>query len=175
MSSDRTPADDAPWVDAGGQRLRCGDLVAYLNPDPAMRYFGRIRALIHDDGAPYVVLQGHPLVDGNDDVPCSMVALVDELALAAAGFRVVPEPDDDTRAEVERWIRDTRTADGPTGGQDDRMADLLAAAYLSGDEEGRPATCPTCDSRAPQYAQTGSECDPLAGGAPDRWHEWVIR
>lgn len=32
-------------------------------------------------------------------------------------------------------------------------------------------TCPTCDSRVPEYAQTGSECDPMAGGTPDAWHD----
>jgi len=33
--------------------------------------------------------------------------------------------------------------------QDDRMADLLAAAYLSGDREERPAQCPECGSDDP--------------------------
>ena len=62
-------------------------------------------------------------------------------ALAAAGFRVVPEPDDTTRAEIVRWFQALKTAEGPTNDQDDRMADLLAAAYLSGDREERPTCC----------------------------------
>lgn len=70
-------------------------------------------------------------------------------ALAAAGFRVVPEPDDTTRAEIVRWFQALKTAEGPTNDQDDRMADLLAAAYLSGDREERPAQCPECGSDDP--------------------------
>jgi len=107
-------------------------------------------------------------------------------ALAAAGFRVVPIPDDNTRAEVEALVeraKDRKTAYevckryGITNSFDhidlsrlERMVDLLAAAYLDGQPQDRPATCPTCGSRSPQYAVTGSDCDPLAGGVPDAWH-----
>ena len=70
-------------------------------------------------------------------------------ALAAAGFRVVPEPDDTTRAEVEVLVeraKDRKTTyevckrygisndfDHIDLSRLERMADLLAAAYLSGD------------------------------------------
>ena len=67
--------------------------------------------------------------------------------LAAAGFRVVPEPDDTTRAEVEALVELLR---GPVGlsfaskamhltvADACRAANALAAAYLSGDpEEGQ--------------------------------------
>lgn len=72
-------------------------------------------------------------------------------ALAAAGFRVVPEPDDDTRALANFLIEQAdsyaRLAGDTYGRPDDQVrAELLdteakfraAAAYLSGDpEEGR--------------------------------------
>ena len=78
-------------------------------------------------------------------------AEVDIEHLAAAGFRVVPEPDDDTRALANFLIEQAdsyaRLAGDTYGRPDDQVrAELLdteakfraAAAYLSGDpEEGR--------------------------------------
>ena len=81
-------------------------------------------------------------------------------ALAAAGYRVTPEPDDDTRAEVRDRVSEMRLIaelidakpDGMADEEDARQwrrdADLLAAAYLDGQPQDRPATCPTCGPQA---------------------------
>jgi hypothetical protein len=81
----------------------------------------------------------HPWFVGWDDVrPTLRQGLVEEAEddidhLVAAGFRVVPEPDDDTREDAAAlvWACSTALLFGPSSRK--RMADLLAAAYLSGD------------------------------------------
>lgn len=103
-------------------------------------------------------------------------AEVDIELLAAAGFRVVPEPDDTTRAArivATHWRDQMMAADGVLRGCAHPLAMVLAALdgetdpvqlgvdldvfsrdvgvtdRLSGDGEERPAQCPTCGSEDP--------------------------
>lgn len=72
--------------------------------------------------------------------------------LAAAGYRVVPMPDDNTRADAHalavrlRQHAAHREATG-NGYTDQRTKDLLAAAaLLDGQPQDRPDRCPECDN-----------------------------
>ncbi len=108
-------------------------------------------------------------------------AEVDIELLAAAGFRVVPEPDDTTRAArivATHWRDQMMAADGVLRGCAHPLAMVLAAldgetdpvqlgvdlesdaaAYLSGDGEERPAQCPTCGGHG-RIVDAGPEADP---------------
>lgn len=72
-------------------------------------------------------------------------------SLAAAGYRVVPIPDDTTRALAAR-LRAEVARYGPLGSFTPRLvADAAAAAaLLDGQPEDRPAHCPECGSDAPE-------------------------
>lgn len=82
--------------------------------------------------------------------------------LDAAGFRVTPIPDDNTRALAAR-LREHADFGDP----DDIIGkDMLTAAdLLDGQPQDRPATCPTCGSDNPRIAG-GRRTEPC----PDPWH-----
>lgn len=119
-------------------------------------------------------------------------------ALAAAGFRVVPEPDDTTQAArivATYWRDHMMAADGVLRGCAHPLAMVLAAldgetdparlgvdpesaaaAYLSGDRKERPAECPECGSDDPAICAGGGLVPHQHGGVsngrccPDSWH-----
>lgn len=99
-------------------------------------------------------------------------------ALAAAGFRVTPEPDDTTRALAARLradavrYEDTAQKMGPLGWGWQRQADDLrdAAALLDGQPQDRPATCPTCGSSDPAVDNLLRYTDRAVPCSNRAWH-----
>lgn len=110
---------------------------------------------------------GEPTGRQPDDVAQSILA-----ALAAAGYRVVPIPDDNTRALAARLVTAADDFDADPAGTvwqitaESRLpADLrAAAALLDGQPEDRPAQCPTCGSAT--KAARIHQCLYV----PDAWH-----
>lgn len=92
--------------------------------------------------------------DGNTDCSLRQPNGSERLAaLSAAGYRVVPEPDDDTRREVEalvpllftesKWIESIEREDAPDVAADiERAAELLAAAFLGRSDTPEPEPTP---------------------------------
>lgn len=93
--------------------------------------------------------------------------------LDAAGFRVVPIPDDNTRALAARLRNQLLKYDTLAGGPPRKgfivLDDVRAAAdLLDGQPQDRPDRCPTCGSDDPRWP--GRHSGHLTRPCPDPWH-----